>query len=100
MVSFHDIIYACWLRSITRDNLGPYKTKVLVIPGVYFAASLASAPSEHSCMGLQACRNQGLQGACLGSSCFVCGTFIAVLAPGNQVKNAGVNSSLADGALG
>jgi hypothetical protein len=26
--------------SITRDNLGPYKTKVLVIPAVYFLASL------------------------------------------------------------
>ncbi|KAK9840548.1 hypothetical protein WJX81_000721 [Elliptochloris bilobata] len=25
---------------ITRNDLGPYKTKVLVIPGVYFAASL------------------------------------------------------------
>jgi len=30
------------LRSITRDNLGPYKTKVLAIPAVYFTASLVS----------------------------------------------------------
>ena len=34
--------WAIWCCSITRDNLGPYKVKVLVIPTVYLVTTMVS----------------------------------------------------------
>jgi hypothetical protein len=47
-------------RSITRDNLGPYRTKVLVIPAVYFLASLVRSLRRPglAALGSQRCTGQ------------------------------------------
>jgi hypothetical protein len=38
------------LRSITRDNLGPYKQKVIYIPAVFLVTTLVRGPFTTMCV--------------------------------------------------